>query len=676
MISVSSEYKEIMSRPIRNRAYISVGIGVVNQEAQASGEVNGDFAYWSYGDVFNANQPKIEYATLEENFMIADGSQYFVPENDELIQLQTNGITTSGLMGEVRIDFQNICAIKGLTLNFGSSYPTAFSVETAEKTLEYANDSEKFVTTDVLGDTDYIVIEPTSMVGGKQRLRIRSVLIGVGLQYGNRQTKSFNIDEYASPISEDLPSDSISFTFYDEEEYFDVDDDNSFVDFLETMQRVSVSFGVELDSGSVEWHQIATGYLNDWKSQKGVVTISATDRLAQMEDEYSLANRIYDRTAYEEVESIFADAGLEPDEYYIDEYLEDVMLHNPMPGGSHKECLQTLANACRCIIKQDPNGVIMVVANFAIVVDPEDLSVETNGTAAWSNPDSILTGSGIAYAEMTRDFLTADGTMYFLPEPGEGENYLDVAYASELISDSDGLFEANPTITIGLPAAYTYYGVEIDFGGNSPQEMIIHTYKNEKLRESTKFTNLTNESVLIHDFWSFDKMVFEFTRSHPNNRILVNRISFGSLTDYTLEYIHRLEHPIGYKEKRVKETRCKVYTYIDGEDGEPEEVEDEVFASVTFGDVGEIKTIQNPLVSTTEHARTLAEWVGNYYANNISYSVKYSGEPRIGSGDIIRMQNDKKNNLQAEITRSKLSFSGKFSGELELRKAMKLNGGD
>lgn len=54
MISVSSEWKDIMNRPIRNRAFISVGIGIINQNAQASGKANGDFTYWSHGDIFDA----------------------------------------------------------------------------------------------------------------------------------------------------------------------------------------------------------------------------------------------------------------------------------------------------------------------------------------------------------------------------------------------------------------------------------------------------------------------------------------------------------------------------------------------------------------------------------------------------------------------------------------------
>ena len=668
MINVSSDYKKIMSRPIRNRAFLSVGIGIVNQTAQGDAKASGEFAYWSNGNAFDANQSRVEYATLEENYMKADGSMLFLPENNEFMQLKYGGLVTETALGKIRINFSEVFAIKGLTLVFGSAYPTEFIVETAEKTLTYSNNAESFVTSDVLGDTDYILITPVAMVGGQQRFRLKSILLGVGLQYSNAQTKSFSHKDFVSTISEELPSESTSFSFYDENGLFDVDDESSFIDFLETMQQITVSFGLELDDGSVEWHQVATNYLKEWKSQKGVVSITATDRLSQMEGEYSLGNKIYTRTAYEEAESIFADAGLQPDEYFIDDYLQDVVLNNPMPIGSHKECLQLLANACRCILRQNENGRIMIQANFANVLDPDDLTVSTNGNTAWSKPNNVLLGTNVVYAELNQNFVKADGQMYFMPED---EHYLETAYVSEQVADENGLFEVNPTITISMPAAYTYFGVNVDFGGNAPSELIVHTYKANALVESVKFNKLDINSYLMHEFASFDTMTFEFTKGYPQNRVLVNKISFGELSDYVLTRLDMMESPMGYKERRVKSVKVKVFTY-QNENGKPKEVEDSVFVEKVVHAVGESKILQNPLVSTTEHATLLAEWLGNYYGNNISYDLTYRGEPRINAGDIIHMESEKKSNLQVEITSNDISFNGAFSGRIELRRALKM----
>lgn len=671
MINVSSAYKKAMNNQIRDRAYISVGIGVINQNAQEDSKANGVFSYYSQGDIFDTNQAKIDYATMEENYFKLDGSMLFVPENNELMQLKNNGITLEEYLAPIRIDFSKFYAIKGLTIDFGFSYPSEFSIRTAQKEFTYTNNSQKFMTEDVMGDTDHIIITPITMTGGKQRLRIKSILMGIGLAYSNKQTKSFSLKESVSSISDELPSETLNFAFYDEEGRFDVDDENSFIDYLETMQQMTVSFGITLENGTVEWNQIATLYLKNWKSQKGQVTMTATDRLAQMEDEYSLGNKIYERTAYSEAESIFADAGLEPDEYFIDEYLNDVILINPMPIGTHKSCLQLLANACRCIIRQDENGKIMIKANFANVLDPDDLNVETNGVAKWSKIQNVLHGSEVVYAELTQDFIKTDGSMYFLPEDS---SYLETSYVSEQIADENGMFEENPAITITMPAAYSYFGLTIKFDGNPPQEMIIHTYNGDVLKESTVFKGMSEETALFHEFMQFDKMVIEFTKGYPNNRILVNKITFGDLSDYVLTRNLMMENPIGYKEKRVKAIKVKIFSYQNDEDGNSEEIEDNVFVTRILNQVGEIRTLANPLVSAEEHAELLAEWIGNYYANNISYDVKYRGEPRINAADIIHMESEKLSNLQVEITNHTLNFNGAFNGSLELRRALKMMG--
>lgn len=674
MKSVSKDYKEIMARQIRNRAYISVGLGVVNQDAQKDAAVATECVSWCNRNAIfdNTALPKI-YATMEQNFLKMDGSMVFMPET-YLQELSACAITPE-LLGSLRITFDNVYAIKGLTLDFGDAYPTELTIETAEKLLTYTNDVPKFVTTDVLGDTDYIVITPHAMIGGQQRLRIYSVIMGVGLTFSNADIQSASMNDGVSTISEELPNAKLSLSIFDKENKFHVDDDNSFIQFLEVMQKVTLSFGLELDSGKVEWLKYATLFLSDWDSEKGMLTVNAVDRISQMEDEYSLGNKIYERTAYEEALSIMEDAGLEPEEYILDECLRDVVLNNPMPVATHKECLQLLANACRCILLQDPEGRIVIKANFANVIGPDDMVVGYNDIAPWSHPENILYGTEYVYADMTKRFFQTDGNMYFLPE---NESFLATAYVSKEISDENGLFAENPWISLSLPAAYMYYGVTIKFDGNPPKEVIVHTYANGVPVQEVVFTDLMQESTLYHEFAAFDKMVFEFSKAEPHNRILVNEIEFGDFSDYVLTKDMMLEHPHGYSEGKVKSVSVKVFTYENNEDGEPEEIKDEVYVKKELMipgrnyNAGKNKICQNPLVSTREHAELLAEWLGNFYANSISYDVNYRGEPRLSVGDIIRMDSDMLDNLQVEIVSQALKFDGTFSGSLELRKALRM----
>lgn len=668
MRRASSAYKEIMDRRIRNRAYVSVGLGVVNQDAQKDATVSTECVNWCNPNaIFDNNTGSKIYATMEQNFMKSDGSMYFLPE--EYLQERTNCAISTQILGSLRIDFDNNYSIKGLTIDFGESYPTEFTVQTADRTLTYKNNLQKFDTTDVMGDTHYIIITPISMVGGQQRLRIYSIVMGVGLTFYNADVKDVSINDSISLISEELPSINTTLNLFDKGNMFNVDDNNSFILFLETMQKISLSFGLELDNGDIEWIKYATLFLSDWDSKEGMLRINAVDRISQMEDEYTDGNKIYERTAYSEAVSILKSAGLEIDEYMVDEYLQDIILKNPMPAGSHSECLQLLANACRCILYQDTEGRVVIKANFANVIEPEDLRVETNGVTAWSNPENILYGTYYVYAELKTNFIKADGTMYFLPEDS---SYLETSYVSEQVSDENGLFEENPLITIMLPAAYTYYGITIKFDGNPPKELIIHTYSGDTLVQNVVFGNLSQETTLYYEFTDFDKIVLEFSRTEPCNRVLVNQIAFGELTDYLLTKENMFEKPHGYVEKKTKSVNVKVFTYENNEKGELQEVEDNVYVRRELSNTGKNIYCENPLVSTQEHAALLAEWLGNYYANNVSYDVNYRGEPRLSSSDIIKMESDVLSNLQVEIINQTLKFNGVFSGTLQLRKSLRM----
>ena len=163
-------------------------------------------------------------------------------------------------------------------------------------------------------------------------------------------------------------------------------------------------------------------------------------------------------------------------------------------------------------------------------------------------------------------------------------------------------------------------------------------------------------------------MTFEFTKTNPYNRVLVNKISFGDVSDYVLTKQDMMSKPVGYKDKKVKNVKCKIYTYITDEEGNPEEVEDNVFFTKQINEVGETKTIQNPLVSTQEHAELLCNWIGNYYYDNVYYDVDYRGDIRNNASDIIHMDSDILNNLQVEIQSHTLNFNGAFSGSMELKR--------
>lgn len=672
MKKVTSAFRNAMSQRIRDRAFISVGIGIINTEAQNTAHFIGEYAYWSNKSLPFRNDAKyVEYATLEHSYMRADGEMLFLPRTDnDFYQVQNAPLTTNDIMGKIRIDFPQEYSIKGITLVFGRYFPSKFKIITDAKQLTYENENAEFSTQDVLGDTTYIEIVPLAMTGGNKRLRLEKIVMGVGLTYTNNDVSSSSFEEFVNGVSNETPYQKFDITILDNNNVYNVDDRNSFINFLETGQRITLSYGMTLSDGTVEWMQKASLLLSDWKSQRNQMSFSATDIFETMEDEYDKGYRIYDRTAYDEAVSILQDFGLEPDEYVIDDCLRDITLHNPMPKSTHKECLQLLCNASRCILFQDENGKVVIKANFANVIDPEDMQVNSNGVAWWGNAKNVLYGNNNVYADLTRHFMRADGNQFFLPR--DTSNVAQkTGYVTDVVSDVDGLFAENPILSIKLPAAYTYYGAYITFQGNPPKEMKAHTYQGDKLQKTYSYSNLNGKTLLNDEFNNFDRVDFEITKAYPINRVLIDRISFGDLSDYTLTTDAMLESPYGYAEKKTKDVLVKIFTFENDEKGEPKEVEDSVYLKRNINNAGEVKYCENQLISTEAHARMIAEWLGNYYANNISYDVEYRGDPILDAADIIYMESAIVDNLQVEVEKNKLSFNGAFSGNLELRRAMR-----
>ena len=674
MLSASKEYKEIMNRKIRNRAYISIALGVTNLEAGESAAIEGEYIPWSDNQYpFSDETIDSQYATFEQNFLSADGEMYFLPEDTENpIYRFKKGVTTNNIGEQIRIDFDSRYNVRGLTLLFEKNcYPTEFEIITEKGIVKYTNNEVEFKTSNILGITSYIIVNPLVMVGGQQRFRLNKVGLGINLDFRNEEVKDFNLEEFVHSISEELPSITATLNVLDKDNRFNVDDEDSYINFFEAGQKAVAKCGLELDDGSIEWINIGVLTLTEWSSQKGELQLTLKDKLSMYQDTYVSENTVRERSLYDDAVAILQDLGLEEKEYEVDQYLKDVIVSNPLPEGTHAECLQIIANAGRCVLCQKTDGRIALRANFANLVDEEQITVEATEYSEFSNIDNVKYGSQFIYADMTQNFFSTDGTMYFPPE-GEQEN-LATGFISSSVADSEGNFEVNPTISLILPAGYVYYGVFMNFDGNPAKEVNVKTYYYDVLQEDLTLDVEGKEAILTHEFRIFDKMVVEFTKATPNNRVVVNKISFGDLTDYTLTKDNIYAQPKVNKEEQKKEVRVKIFTYENNEDGEAEEIDSNNYVVQTLNDNGAIVTFENVLISTEEHARQVAEWIGNYYKNNVSYSVEgYRGEPRIQATDIMYLENDFIPELKVEVNERKFTFNGAFGGSLEVRKALKL----
>ena len=737
MQKVSKAYKESMKSSLRERAYIMISFGLVNQEAQAKATVdNGSYAYYSNKDnIFGEHIDDTVYATLEEEFTKVDGSMFFLPRATEGGRYYDTGIVSDKLVSEARcevvISLNTIATdFKGLTINFGENYPVDFDiVGSTGQTIEFrGNTKSKWSTEEVLENTTYIKLVFYKMKNPQSRLRIYSIMFGYGLVYYNDSVMSSALYSYVSPIGADVPQFDFSVTLKNYDHYFNVDNPNSAINYLETGQEMDIMYGYQTPgSDTIEWIQGNHLWCSEWESDDNTATIRCQDIFRNMDGEYvkglySAAGKSY----YTLAEEILKDAGIS--EYYIDPRLKKLYSNNPIPRVKYKEALQIIANACRCVLTQSRDGKVQIKSNFM-----PSSSIATNGEETYSNAANVLTDTPkVEYATLAGNYTPTDGTMFFLPRNGKAA--LTTGYVSKEISGENGTFTKNPVVTITMEAIRAYYGLKLVFGTALPAAFTIRTYKggepvNEYPVEKDEI-NIT--SIILRDFDDFDVMKIEFTKTaEPYNRIVLNYFSLSDVVDFTMNRRDMTSSPKAIKQELIKEVIVPCYTYqennreenlvyedIDVVAGEVEtyyiqdpsygykvkldEVEGkatvvawsnyfvtikfnvtgsfklevqgyrykvvEKYATVSLNARGKTVKWKNPLISNTTMANELAAWLADYYTAGIEYEYDTRGNPELDATDIVYQENEFHDGMRVNIYRHTVNFKQAFSGRVTARR--------
>lgn len=737
MQKVSKAYKESMKSSLRERAYIMISFGLVNQEAQAKATVdNGSYAYYSNKDnIFGEHIDDTVYATLEEEFTKVDGSMFFLPRATEGGRYYDTGIVSDKLVSEARcevvISLNTIATdFKGLTINFGENYPVDFDiVGSTGQTIEFrGNTKSKWSTEEVLENTTYIKLVFYKMKNPQSRLRIYSIIFGYGLVYYNDSVMSSSLDSYVSPIGADVPQFDFSVTLKNYDHYFNVDNPNSAINYLETGQEMDIMYGYQTPgSDTIEWIQGNHLWCSEWESDDNTATIRCQDIFRNMDGEYvkglySAAGKSY----YTLAEEILKDAGIS--EYYIDPRLKKLYSNNPIPRVKYKEALQIIANACRCVLTQSRDGKVQIKSNFM-----PSASIATNGEETYSNAANVLTDTPkVEYATLAGNYTPTDGTMFFIPRNGKAA--LTTGYVSKEISGANGTFTNNPIVTITMEAIRAYYGLKLVFGTALPAAFTIRTYKGgEPVNEyPVEKDEINTTSIILRDFDDFDAMKIEFTKTaEPYNRIVLNYFSLSDVVDFTMNRRDMTSSPKAIKQELIKEVIVPCYTYqennreenlvyedIDVVAGEVEtyyiqdpsygykvkldEVEGkatvvawsnyfvtikfnvtgsfklevqgyrykivEKYATVSLNARGKTVKWKNPLISNTTMANELAAWLADYYTAGIEYEYDTRGNPELDATDIVYQENEFHDGMRVNIYRHTVNFKQAFSGRITARR--------
>ena len=726
---VSKAYKKHIRDQLRDRGYMMISFGVINQKAQAKARVGIHDNYHSLTReresyrIFSQNSEDVlqTYASVEEDFSPVDGSYVFPPRGNE--RANYTGIISENTVvnGVFRLEInlgKTPFSFKGFTIDFGESYPKRIRLTTdTGKTIEGTLTSGLYKTEEVFTEVRTITITVLEMVKPQTRVRIRSVLIGYGLLYTNTNIIDSSLNSYSSPIGAECPQIDFSVTLNNRDRYFDVDNPNSAINFLEIGQELKVLYGYQVGD-DIEWINGATLACSGWESDEHVARLKATDRFRKLDTIYEEVDNGKPRQlTTTKIARILESAGLNDDDVELDLWFKTSYITNPIPRVKAREALQLIANASRSILSIDRDGKLSLKTRFKPTV-----SVHEQNITKWGNIQNIYGKKRATreYAILYDDAVTVDGRQKFYPRN-----------EADLIKNETGFATVitgpNSFIGLELDVERKYYGLHIEFGDALPSSIDILAVSSDKRKEIITITNIEKIMTIPLEFKAFRALLIMFDGKY----VTVNNIKLGDETDFTIGKWDMLSSPKAIKQELVKEIVVECYQYnltnpiptplltseqdvlagaittitttdysvgvnIPAENTEwVELVTDSPFAkTLRFKKSGKVKlnlttnqipltiltvtkalnregktiTVRNPLIGTIEEATNLAEWLADYYKVKITYEYDTRGFPELDVNDYIFQENDYTDDMQSEVTNTTLTFNGAWKGKIKARR--------
>ena len=565
MLSTSLDYKNEQLQPLREKSYIYIYLGIINQNAKASAEVLSGLTDYSNEDSAFRQKTKdahfvSQYATLEDFFTRVDGTNSFLPRNPGLYNNE-QGLVSEDVFGAIRITFGGFTdvSMKGLTIDFGDEFPLAFTISNDHVEYEYEMETPGlFQCEEQFDNSSFILITPTEMFYGSQRLRIRSIEFGLGLSFENEQIVSTQRHNAISHISDSLPLKQFDFTLINLSRKFSQDNPWSFAAYVQQGQEVDFEYGRDVvdKEGNVSVYRIPGGktYIKTWSSTDLEAKFSTVGFIDLHDDDYykGTLDTGGTRSAYDVAVDVLTDAGI--DDYRIDSYLKTIIMQNPLPISTHKAALQTIANATRSVLYEDRYGKIVIESSF--IPDAEDAITTFTDAEPWSDEESLLAEVYIIpYATLEDAFTRVDDKMYFLPR----------SHSSALENAAYVSYVGGGSVEVYFGAQWTFYNVGLIFSENLPDTAFVEAYSEDVKIDEFTLAEFEKETTINREFIDCDKIRITFS-CDPKIRVHLENLSFNATSGYTLTNVDLMQLPTATSIDRVKGVDVNYYTYNLGTD--------------------------------------------------------------------------------------------------------------
>ena len=110
--------------------------------------------------------------------------------------------------------------------------------------------------------------------------------------------------------------------------------------------------------------------------------------------------------------------------------------------------------------------------------------------------------------------------------------------------------------------------------------------------------------------------------------------------------------------KTIKQFNIKVYSYTIGDKGVESTTAEQI---KVVGTVGEIITIDNPLVTDTDRATSLVNWMATHLGHRMTLDSSWRVDVRLDALDIVTNSNAYTSN-KVRMTDVEFKYNGAFRG--------------
>ena len=412
MQTVSENWKNAHKQTLLNESFVEVSLDIGDPDAlaDASSQDNGAVYISNTSEIVNRDDKNIiPYCTLEQNIWLLDGNRRAIPET---------GFGEGGYIGNVLSD--EVCVfsekIPTITINFSKVFDMHIPGVTITWSPTYGEFADSFIVTAYNGDTvvarkevvgnrspkslvmvdivdyDRIVIQIIKWCLPYHRARVEEVFVGINKVYSKTELFGYTHTQSVDPISTSLPKAGITFSVDNAEGEYNPYNEQSLAKYLMERQEVSARYGLKMNDGSVEWIKGGKFYLSEWYAKQNGLTaeFEARDLLELMQGTYIESHDATPRTLYAIADRVLRAANLPLNrdgsvKWVIDESLKSIETIATLPEDTFANCLELIANAGRCAMYQDRDGMLRIEP---LKFEVSDYSI--NSFNSYSKPEMTL----------------------------------------------------------------------------------------------------------------------------------------------------------------------------------------------------------------------------------------------------------------------------------------------